>query len=66
MELDLSTEMLDELQQAAKDCGISPRVFATEALESVLASRRLPYVDEGRCGPQMCGTRNEDEDGEEL
>jgi len=62
MELELGQEMLAELHQAAKDCGISPHVFATEALESVLASRRLPYVDEGRCGPQMCGTRHEDED----
>lgn len=68
----VAPEMSDELAQAARDCLCSPRQFALECLESVLASRRLPrvYVPPLTQGAQHCrGTRKagrEDEAGDEL
>lgn len=45
MELELGAEMMNELTEAARECGISQRQFALESLESVLASRRLPRME---------------------
>ncbi len=44
MELELGAEMMTELNDAARACQITPRQFAIESPESVLASRRLPRV----------------------
>jgi hypothetical protein len=43
--LELGPEMSDELLKAARDCrAASLRQFALDAIESCLASRRLPNV----------------------
>jgi hypothetical protein len=51
----LPEETLDELREAARRA-CSPRQFAIESLECVLASRRLPKVPPAAYGAQMCGT----------
>ena len=58
MELTLADEMLAELNDAARECQCSPRQFAIDCVESVLASRRLPkvYVPELTQGARMRGT----------
>jgi predicted RNA-binding protein associated with RNAse of E/G family len=58
MELTLVDAMMRELMEAARDCQLTPRQFAIESLESVLASRRLPkvYVPALTQGPRMRGT----------
>jgi hypothetical protein len=60
--------MMRELMEAARDCQLTPRQFAIESLESVLASRRLPkvYVPTLTQGPRMRATSRgtvEDEPG---
>ena len=58
LELTLADEMLAELHDAARECQCSPRQFAIDCVESVLASRRLPkvYVPELTQGARMRGT----------
>ena len=52
----LPDALFNELTNAAKECSVSPTVFAAEAIHSVLASRRLPHVTVGRCGARVQGT----------
>jgi hypothetical protein len=56
--INLPTELGRELKAAAAACAfgderLSPALWAKEAVESVLASRRLPRVAEGRCGARI-------------
>jgi hypothetical protein len=51
--LDLNEVMLAELVDAARECRCSPKIFAAESLESVLASRRLPRVPPARNGARV-------------
>lgn len=56
--INLPTELGRELKAAAAACAlgdekISPALFAQEAVESVLASRRLPRIAPGRCGARL-------------
>jgi hypothetical protein len=46
--VDLPEAMLDELRLAARERSCSPRQFAIETLESAIASRRLPKIEDGR------------------
>jgi len=62
MELELGAEMMNELTEAARDCQLTPRQFAIESLESVLASRRLPRVECGSHGAFTSGWRGDVED----
>lgn len=69
--LELNEEMSIELVEAARDCqSLSPRQFALDCVESILASRRLPHVFVPTLtqGPQHArGTRQaRREDGPEL
>jgi hypothetical protein len=54
MKLDFSLTLPDELYAQLIDdcrvCEILPKQYAAEALESAIASRRLPKVDAGRYG----------------
>jgi len=49
----LTEELYAELIDGCQECQCSPKQFAAESLESVLASRRLPRVEAGRCGPRF-------------
>jgi hypothetical protein len=51
--LGLNDDLYRELLRACRECKCSPRQFAHEAVESVLASRRLESVENGRNGPRM-------------
>jgi hypothetical protein len=51
----LTEELYRELIEGCRDCACSPKQVAAESLESVLASRRLPRVEAGRCGPRIGG-----------
>jgi hypothetical protein len=63
LSLDLPALLLDELDEAANACHLTARQFVEESVHSVLASRRLPRIEPGRCGAAMCGTKgHEDED----
>jgi len=53
LDLDLPGPLFDELERAAFECRIPVSFFAAEAIESVLASRRLPNVAESRCGARL-------------
>lgn len=44
----LPDELYRELMEACRECECSPKRFAAESIESVLASRRLPRVAEAR------------------
>lgn len=68
MELTLAKEMFDEITLAARECNCSPRQFAIECVEAILAERRLPKVRPAAYGAQIRGTRvaaNEHEDEDE-
>jgi hypothetical protein len=52
-ELDLPVPLHAELIAAARDARIHPELFAAECVESILASRKLPSVKAGRCGPRV-------------
>lgn len=64
MQLNLTLELNDqlwaELVAGCRDCECPPKVFAEEAILSVLASRRLPRVVAEQTGPlkgpRMCGS----------
>jgi len=52
----LNEVLFEELEQAARSArehGFGPAEFATEAVESVLASRRLPRVTRGKVGARI-------------
>jgi hypothetical protein len=49
----LEDALASELEHAAKNCQLSPKAFAAECVESVLASRRLPAVPAGRNGARV-------------
>lgn len=51
--LTLPEEMYRELIEGCRECRCSPKQFAAESLESVLASRRLPSVTVGRHGARI-------------
>jgi hypothetical protein len=53
LDLELPEALQDELQTAAKECGISGAAWAAQAIESELASRRLPRVTVGPYGARM-------------
>lgn len=57
----LTDELYRELIEATKECQCSPKQFAAESLESVLASRRLPKVKLGKHGARI-GRPEADED----
>jgi hypothetical protein len=43
LDLDLPGPLHAELEDAAKECRIAPELFAAEAIESVIASRRFDH-----------------------
>lgn len=53
----LSQALFSELEEACKESRCSPRQFAGECVEAILASRRLPKVPPaaygGRHGPRI-------------
>lgn len=49
----LNEQLYAELLQGCRECKCSPKQFAAEALESVLASRRLPGVAIGKHGARI-------------
>ena len=49
----LNEQLYAELLQCCQECKCSPTQFAAEALESVLASRRLPNVAIGKHGARI-------------
>ncbi len=61
MKLDFSVILPEalyaQLIEDCQRCEVSPKQYAAEALESVIASRRLPKVGAGTHGPLMRGTR---------
>jgi len=54
-DLDLPDALALELQSACRDCGISPKLFAAQSVESVLAGRRLPHVRVSPLGARVKG-----------
>jgi hypothetical protein len=57
-DVELPDALAAELSEAAKECSMSPRRFAAQAVEVTLASRRLENVATGRCGPRVKGERD--------
>jgi hypothetical protein len=53
LSLNLPDVMFQELVEAARECQCSPKIFAAQSVESVLASRRLPRVTPGSIGPRV-------------
>ena len=53
--LDLPDALSRELQAVAHESRITPGTWAQEAVESALASRRLPYVEPAKCAPHHKG-----------
>lgn len=51
--INLSDVMSAELREACQACECSPLQFAAEALEAVLAERRLPRVALGTHGARV-------------
>jgi hypothetical protein len=54
--LTLPDALYNELLDGCREASCHPKIFAAEALQSVLASRRLPKVEMGRYGARMRGT----------
>lgn len=52
----LPDDLHAELLRASRECRCSPVAFAVEALESVLASRRLPQCKQAAYGARPHGT----------
>lgn len=48
-------ELAIELERASRECQISPAQFAAQAVEVLLAARRLPSVQAGKLGARMIG-----------
>jgi hypothetical protein len=65
MKLDFSLTLPDELYAQLIDdcrvCEILPKQYAAEALESAIASRRLPKIDAGRYGRREAAEATETE-----
>jgi hypothetical protein len=53
----LNDELSIELVAAARDCELTTREYVEEAVQSVLASRRLPHVRIGTHGAFTSGMR---------
>jgi hypothetical protein len=53
LDIDIPTPLFEELTKASKEALIHPNLFCAEAIESVLASRRLEFIRPGRCGPRI-------------
>ena len=53
--LKLSDAMKQELIDACQDCNCSPKQFAAESLEAVLAERRIDKVIPGKLGAHFGG-----------
>jgi hypothetical protein len=53
----LSQTLFSELVDACKESQCSPRQFAGECVEAILAERRLPRVEIGSHGAWTSGTR---------
>ena len=51
--LNLPEALRAELVEACEMCNCHPTKFAAEALESVLAARRLPKVPGAKIGPRI-------------
>jgi hypothetical protein len=51
--LTLPDELYRELIAGCRECSCSPKQFAAESLEAVLASRRLPGVAVGAHGARI-------------
>lgn len=49
----LPTPLFEELVSASRTCGIKPGAFCAEAIESVLAERRLPSVAQAPLGARI-------------
>jgi hypothetical protein len=67
--INLPTELGRELKAAAAACAfgderLSPALWAQEAVESVLASRRLPKIAPGRYGARVIGAEKPEESPE--
>ena len=45
--------LANELKAACRECEMPINQFAAESVESVLASRRLPGIQVGRCGARV-------------
>jgi len=58
LSLDLPDPLYQELLEAAFECRVSPKIFAAECVESVIATRRLPAVKESPHGARI-GTLEE-------
>jgi hypothetical protein len=58
--LSLPDSLYEELIAGCQECSCSPKQFAAESLESVLASRRLPRVTPGSHGPHVRAGKTEE------
>jgi hypothetical protein len=59
-DIDIPAPLFEELTAASREARIHPALFAAEALESTLASRRLEFIKPGRCGPRIASFDLED------
>lgn len=60
LDLDLPAPLHAELEAAARECRVAPALFAAEAIESVIASRRLTAVKRGPHGARIGTAEIED------
>jgi hypothetical protein len=56
IEIRLDDALYEELTTASEEQGLTPWGFAGEAVESCLASRRLPRVKASTSTPRLTGT----------